>query len=134
MNLVKKVYTRNGITVRRREEQRLDRMEIYDVIFPPEKWWPSKWASFTFKEEKNISPEYYMSLLPDVYNASLWQNKRNTCYTLRVPKDRGNETRKILYRKGYWFHTGIYLWCRRTRMRSQQSYPSAVRLGNAVKK
>lgn len=114
MVFLKKVYKRNGFRVKRMNKWRENRLKIYTPLLgPQEEWYPSRSACFTFGVK--YSPELLMELVPENFNPSVWTNKHNLKYTLRVPIDRRDETRKLLAKQGFWFHTGQYLWYKRVR-------------------
>jgi hypothetical protein len=105
---------------------RKDRMKRYRLVEPPAVgWFPSRYASFTIDIGRGIDANWYLHLFPDYMNPSVWQNRRNRCYTIRVARNYKREAHKLLYRKGFWFSTKRYIWYRRIR-RSRRSGNSGV--------
>jgi hypothetical protein len=101
---------------------------VYELVLPAyEQWYPVKYVNHQFDMvEYGYEAEYYFELLPDEFNISVWLNKKNKRYTIRIASRFKNEATKILRRRGFWYDTETNGWKQRRRLRSLD--PNAVRL------
>lgn len=112
---------KNAIRIKRLERPPVWETVRYKIIFAPLLgWYASKMSAFCFGIPLDeIDADWYLTLVPRVFNPSMWLNKRKKFYTLRVPRNRKEETRRRLYRKGFVFDTKIYLWIRGRRFKME---------------
>lgn len=118
-------YRHHGVKIKkmRKPSRRGTRYKLIEP--PPLRWFPSRTAAFTFGPEYTDTAWLY-DVLPERFNASVWQNQKNSCYTLRVPRDLKTEAIKELYgrKQGFWFNTAKYMWFLRRKKRSR--YPGSL--------
>lgn len=113
-----KSYRRNGEVVIKKQFQRLGTNFKLLVAEPHFKWFPSKYANFTFGV-LDKPPAWYMEQIPAVWNGSLWMSeKHEDHYVLRVPKDCRKEVVKRLNEK-FWFSGKKWMWFLRQRKRKK---------------
>lgn len=124
----KKSYQRNGIHVTPLVGQRRDRSKRYTIctVHPVKGWYPSKTANFVFKS-KDFDPQYLMRLSADMaWNPSVWIHSKSGRFVVRVPKDRGQDVWKRLYRRGLWYNPATNLWHKRRKKSRKSGYPSFI--------
>lgn len=100
---------------------------MYELLLGPyEERWPLHFYSVTFRtpSRKDAEPDYFFKWIPVSFSLSVWRNRHNGLYTVRVPKQCKGLFKEFLEKQNYYFDTRFYWWNTRTR----QSRPNAVRL------